>query len=62
MAQTEKPTYEQLEAIARAAVGFHRSLMSDWAAPRPESKATLAKSDALEQAYLPFAAQLGSEP
>lgn len=50
---SEKPTYDELLEIAQAAVKFHRSLMSDWAAPRQESGKTLKLSDALERAYMP---------
>lgn len=56
-----KPTYDELEAIAKAAVRFHRSLMSDWAAPRPERPSTQKQSDQLEAAYLPFAAELTTD-
>jgi hypothetical protein len=53
-AQSEKqPTYDELMEIAKAAIRFHQSLMSDWAAPRPESDKTMKLSDALEKAYFP---------
>lgn len=47
------PTYDELLKIAQTAVEFHMSLMSDWAAPRQESRKTLKLSDALEAAYMP---------
>lgn len=49
----DAPTYDELLKIAQAAVSFHKSLMSDWAAPRQESRKTLKLSDALEAAYMP---------
>lgn len=47
------PSYAVLKNIANAAIDFHRSLMSDWAVPRPESEKTLRLGDALSDAYMP---------
>lgn len=46
-------TEPDLAKIVAAGVLFHRSLMGDWAAPRPESKETMKLSDAFSAAYMP---------